>query len=186
MPLEQDTANLLSLMAEDPRKDAEYDEFLRACWTVAQRNAGLVFTNDVRALLSDQHGELTIFPRQFSAYFCRATGKGGPLVKTERWATCTDPKKKNSGRPQPVRRWVGEPLQHSSASVVPPALAATKAPHASPLADSAHPRAESAPSVLPCDYTKGTPGRVAPSGQAGDSGRFASGHLDLSPEPPSG
>lgn len=119
--IDQHTADTLHLMAGDPRKEREYRDFLAACWKASQANDGLVNTNDVRAFMSDEHGELEIHPRQFSAFFCRATAKDGPLRKTGKWAICHDPKRKNSGRPQPVRRWVGPPPQTSPPVAQPPA-----------------------------------------------------------------
>lgn len=105
-PINQPTADTLHLIAGDPRKEAEYASFLEACHRVAEGNRGLVHVNAVRVLLSNDYG-LVIEPRRYSAFWCRATAKGGPLAKTGEWATCVHPK--NGGRPQPVRRWTGPP-----------------------------------------------------------------------------
>lgn len=106
-PISTHTADTLHLISGDPRKDEQYALFLAAAWQCAQENDGLVLTNRVRELLTDANGDLLIFPRLLSALYCRATAKGGPLQKTGGWQVCHDPRKKNDGRPQHVRRWVG-------------------------------------------------------------------------------
>lgn len=104
--VDDDTQDLLSLIADDPRLADDYDRFLSACRFVAEGNCGLVYVNAVRAILTNRHG-LTIEPRRLSAFWNKATGAGRPMLKTGDWEVCEGSDSRNDGRPQPVRRWVG-------------------------------------------------------------------------------
>ena len=99
-PVDDDTADLLSLVAED----AGYAEFLRICKHVADNNDGIVSVQKVRDLVRSQGIEF--LPRTYSAYWSRSCRKGGPMVTTMQWDVCTDRAGKNSGKPQRLRRWV--------------------------------------------------------------------------------
>jgi len=117
-PVDDDTADLLGLIADDPRVADDYALFLRACEDAAGMNmAGLVYVNTVRALLTDAWDCLVIEPRRLSAFWNKATGRGKPMLKltedearelgVEWWQICKGSGSGNDGRPQPVRRWVG-------------------------------------------------------------------------------
>jgi len=105
-PVDDDTADLLGLIADDPRVADDYALFLDACKTAALHD-GLVRVNEVRELLTDRWGCLVIEPRRLSAFWAKSTGRGKPMVKTGDWAVCKGSGSGNDGRPQPVRRWVG-------------------------------------------------------------------------------
>lgn len=104
-PVGDDTQDLLSLIADDPRVERDYEWFLNAC-RVAAIPDGLVYVNEVRRLLTNHHGQLDIEPRRLSAFWNKATGRGKPMVKTGDWQICAGSGSGNDGRPQPVRRWV--------------------------------------------------------------------------------
>lgn len=106
-PVDGDTQDLLSLIADDPRVEADYKRFLEACETVADWEGGLVYVNAVRDYLTNPNGALVIHPQRLSAFWNKATGKGKPMVKTGDWQICQGSGSGNDGRPQPVRRWVG-------------------------------------------------------------------------------
>lgn len=116
---DQATLDTLALMADDPRVATDYDRFLAACEEVARHDQHrLVRVNAVRARLTDGNGDLTITPRRLSAFWNKATRQGGAMVKlTEleardlgvlRWDPCEGSPSGNDGKPQPVRRWLGE------------------------------------------------------------------------------
>ena len=106
---DDDTLDLLSLIADDPRVEADYRRFLDACQRAARWNDGLVHVNTVRSLLTNPHnGDLTIEPRRLSAFWNKATGDGRPMRRTGEWEICSGSSSGNDGRPQPVRRWHGE------------------------------------------------------------------------------
>jgi hypothetical protein len=98
--------DLLDLIANDPRLDPKYLQFLAACQNAA-RNGNRVYINDVRALMSNEYG-LIVEPRTYSAFWSRAARRGGPLQRIHgEWAMSKDTRGRNSGKPQPVYRWVG-------------------------------------------------------------------------------
>ena len=104
--VDDDTADLLGLIAEDPRKDDEYALFLRACWQDAMAHGHYVSVQRVRRRMSNEHG-LIVHPRTYSAFWSRACAKGGPMVTTVEWDLNDDKRGKNSGKPQRLRKWVG-------------------------------------------------------------------------------
>ena len=100
--VDDDTATLLDFIADDP----DYTRFLRLCKLAADQNDGMVSVQAVRALVAAYGVDIT--PRRYSAFWSRACAKGGPMVTTTQWDICDDRKGKNSGKPQRLRRWVGE------------------------------------------------------------------------------
>ena len=110
-PVDEPTADLLSLIADDLRKDTLYTRFLRACETDHELE-GYVSVNRVRRRLSNEYG-LIIEPRLYSSFWAKATGKNGPMVKMtsaddpEPWDICKGSGSGNDGKPQRKRKWVG-------------------------------------------------------------------------------
>jgi hypothetical protein len=98
-------ASLLDLIGNDPRHDDEYERFVWACWAVGAMDRGRVSINRVRGHLSNAYG-LTIDPRRYSSFWRRAR-LDGHLERTGDWETNTDAKGRNSGKPQPVYKWIG-------------------------------------------------------------------------------
>jgi hypothetical protein len=98
-------ASLLDLIGNDPRHDDEYDQFLYSCLLVARGADGRVSINHVRNVMANDWG-LTIDPRRYSSFWRRAR-LDGHLERTGDWETNTDAKGRNSGKPQPVYRWIG-------------------------------------------------------------------------------
>ena len=108
-PVDDETADLLALVAAGPLagNDAE-ERFLRACEVDAALH-GFVSVNRVRAALSNEHG-LTIEPHQFSALWSANTGRGKAMVKAEgddAWEICKGSPSGNDGKPYRKRKWVG-------------------------------------------------------------------------------
>lgn len=106
-PVDDDTQDLLALVASDPRKADDYTTFLDACRRDAMANGGQVSVNRVRELMSNHYG-LTIHSQTYSSFWNRATGTSGPMVTTKDWDVCNDKRSGNGGKPQRFRRWVGE------------------------------------------------------------------------------
>lgn len=98
--VDEPTADLLSLVADD----SDYDRWLLVVRTVAICNGGRVSVNSVRRFCAEQG--LDFNPRRYSAFWNRATSKGGPLVNTDEWEVCESTEGRNGGKPQRVRRWV--------------------------------------------------------------------------------
>ncbi len=94
---DEETHDLLTLLAMDERHERDYDRFLAACRADADAHAGQVSVNRVRSLLSNQYG-LDVEPRRYSSYWQRAT-KAAVLVNTGEWETCTDTRGRNVGKP---------------------------------------------------------------------------------------
>lgn len=105
-PVDHGTADLLDLIAEDHRVDHDYRTFLDACSMAAAGERGIVRVNVVRAVLTDDNGDLTVRPQRLSAFWRKAE-LDGHLERTGEWAICQGSTSGNNGRPQPVRRWVG-------------------------------------------------------------------------------
>jgi hypothetical protein len=111
LPVDDDTADLLALVADEHRiPGADVPAlFLAACKRDADAHGGLVSVNRVRALLADAD----IPPRRYSALWAHFTGIGKPMVKAIRpdlepvWETCKGSTSGNDGRPFQLRRWVG-------------------------------------------------------------------------------
>lgn len=105
-PVDDNTSDLLELIGSDQRKADDYAAFLRACEADAECH-GYVSVNRVRKRLSNEYG-LTIHPQTYAAFWNKSTGKGRPMrVIRGDWETCDDSRGRNSGKPQPKRRWVG-------------------------------------------------------------------------------
>lgn len=103
-PVDDDTASLLDLIAEDPRVEHDYRLFLNACEEVALGH-GIVTVNAVRSLLTATNGDLRIRPQRLSAFWRKAE-LDGHLARTGEWDICQGSGSGNNGRPQPRRRWV--------------------------------------------------------------------------------
>lgn len=105
-PADDETQDLLSLIANDPRHAEDEQRFLDACQSDARDHGGIVSVNRVRSLLTNRHG-LTIEPRRLSALWNAHTGRGKAMVTTGDWETCQGSSSGNDGRPFRLRRWVG-------------------------------------------------------------------------------
>ena len=104
-PVDEPTSDLLSLIADDPRVDHEYQTFLDAAANCARIHNGLVYVNFVRDVLTNADGQLMIRPQRLSAFWNKAS-RDGHMVRTGDWDICEGSGSGNDGRPQPVRRWV--------------------------------------------------------------------------------
>lgn len=102
---ELNQGDLLDLLANDPRKDLDYRAFLDACRNEATITLGVVSINGVRWWMTNRYG-YTVEPRRYSTFWRRAR-LDGHLERTGDYETNTDTRGRNSGKPQPVYRWVG-------------------------------------------------------------------------------
>lgn len=94
----------LDLIANDPRKEADWQKFIRACQTDAECY-GLISVQRVRAAMSNQYG-LTVHPQTYASFWARAT-RDGLMVTTEQFDRCTHKATGNGGKVQFLRRWIG-------------------------------------------------------------------------------
>lgn len=97
-PVDADTKAVIDLVATDWNAAHDWSLFKRACYKAANTDGGRVDPNTVRGLLSNEYG-LTIEPRRYSAFWSRAAGRDGFLVK-DGWVVNEDKRGKNAGRPQ--------------------------------------------------------------------------------------
>lgn len=98
-PVTEQTGSLLDLLANDPRKEDDYDRFVAALRSCV--HGGWVSMNDVRTALSNEYG-LTIQPQRFSSLYRRAC-KDGLLrwyPRPEFYDVNADKRAGNAGRPQ--------------------------------------------------------------------------------------
>lgn len=102
--MDADTYDLLTLIADDPRHEDDYVRFLAACRLCADPS-GRVDPNRVRARLSNRWG-LTIEPRRYAAFWAKACGARGPMLKLPEWVADDQPGNRN--KMLPLRQWIGE------------------------------------------------------------------------------
>lgn len=99
-PVDDDTADLLSLVANDqmhPRPAEEWAEFQR-CLTLAADNTGHIDPNRFRSWIRGQ-----VAPNRIGAFTLRAKAEG-LIVDTGEWVTSDDTEGRNAGRPCRVYR----------------------------------------------------------------------------------
>lgn len=103
-PVDDDTADLLSLVANDqlhPRPEEEWQVFCQALLRAADR--GVVRPNALRPLVRGQ-----IAPRRIGAFTNRALAEG-LLVATGEWQVSDDTEGRNGGKPCRVYRLIAHP-----------------------------------------------------------------------------
>ena len=103
-PVDDDTATLLDLLADDgsvsPSREEEWAHFLTSLRRCADRD-GLVRPNDLRPLLRDH-----VKPQRVGAFTHRALSAG--LVEyTGDWQLSDDTAGRNGGKPSRIMRWIG-------------------------------------------------------------------------------
>lgn len=102
-PLDDETADLLSLVADGPMSghaDHEWDTFVWALSRVADQD-GRINPNYLRGILRDD-----VAPRRIGAFTNRALSRG--LVEyTGEWEISDDTTGRNAGKPCRVMRWIG-------------------------------------------------------------------------------
>lgn len=99
-PVDDDTADLLSLVANDqmhPRPDHEWSEFVR-CLRLGSDVEGRIDPNNFRRLVRGG-----IAPRRIGAFTNRAKAEG-LIVDTGEWQTSDDTEGRNGGKPCRVYR----------------------------------------------------------------------------------
>ena len=101
-----DLLDLLRSIADDPTVIGELarDRIIDAMLEASNNHAGELDPNEVRTLLSNDHG-LTVNPRQLSATYSSLRQKG-TIVPTG-WTTNTDIHGGNAGKPLRTYTWVG-------------------------------------------------------------------------------
>lgn len=102
-PVDDDTVDLLTLVADEGHVSADYEwaYYLNALQNCAAVD-GLIFPNMLR-----RHVRGSVAPRRIGAFTHRALSQG--LIEwTGEWETSDDTEGRNGGRPMRVYRWVGE------------------------------------------------------------------------------
>jgi hypothetical protein len=111
-PLDDETADLLSLVA-DPERVVGRDAvaaFLAACKDDARTHGGEVSVNRVSAAL----GDAGIEHHRYSSFWSEFTGPGRLMRKAESqkgelvWEAREGSTSGNNGKPMRLRRWIGE------------------------------------------------------------------------------
>lgn len=102
-PVDADTQARVALVANDWRSDDDWQRFHAACMTASVNADQTVDPNEVRRLLTNEHG-LTIEPRRLSAFWNRAGSRDGFLDYTGVWLVNEDRAGGNYGRPIRQRR----------------------------------------------------------------------------------
>lgn len=105
-PADDETADLLGLISADYVHQLDRDKVDAAITQTARDNGGRIDANKVRALLVNERGHLTVYPRLLSARYSVLARTG--VIKADGWTTNTDTVGRNSGRPCRVWRLVGE------------------------------------------------------------------------------
>ena len=102
-PIDDDTADLLALVANDrmhPRPDEEWQRFTQAL-EAASDLSGRIDPNRLRGLLRN-----VVAPRRIGAFTNRAKAER-LIVWTGEWVESDDVEGRNGGKPCRVYRWVG-------------------------------------------------------------------------------
>lgn len=99
--VDEPTADLLSLVAEDPHPSVDHEwELFKAALKESADPAGYLSQNTVRPLITDK-----IAPRRVGPFYRRACAEG-LIHALDEWEISDDVKGKNSGRPVRKYRWV--------------------------------------------------------------------------------
>ena len=102
-PVDDDTADLLSLVANDqthPRPQEEWEFFERALRFAGVADDGRINPNALRAIVRGH-----VAPRRIGAFTIRAKAEG-LIVDTGEWVVSDDTEGRNAGRPCRVYRLV--------------------------------------------------------------------------------
>jgi hypothetical protein len=101
-PVDDETADLLALVADEGHVSADFEwaRFLVALRNAALADGGLIRPNRLRPLVRG-----TIAPRRIGAFTNRAKAEGR-IVATGEWEISDDTEGRNSGKPARVYRWV--------------------------------------------------------------------------------
>jgi len=104
--MSDDLLDLLCALAADPTfmGESARDRIIDAMLKASDNHEGALDPNQVRTLLSNDHG-LTVNPRQLSATYSSLRQKG-TIVPTG-WTTNTDINGGNAGKPLRTYTWVG-------------------------------------------------------------------------------
>lgn len=102
-PMDDDSASLLSLVADTnhPSADFEWRAFLGVLSATAGEHDGIVNPNHTRELLRG-----VVAPRRIAAFFSAAARSG--LIERAGWVESTDATGRNSGRPCRTYKWLGD------------------------------------------------------------------------------
>lgn len=97
VPVPDDTANLLQLIAGDPIHANDRRRIVRAIVAEAHSAGGRVDPNRLRARLADPHGQLTVYPRLVGAVVGCLARAG--VLEPDGYVVSTDRAGRNAGRP---------------------------------------------------------------------------------------
>lgn len=101
--VDDSTADLLSLVANDPHPSSEFEwrAFVGVLSATASLHDGRLDQNDYREQLRG-----VVAPRRIGA-FVRKACTDGLIEVTDDWSISTDTAGHNAGRPMRVYRWIG-------------------------------------------------------------------------------
>lgn len=104
-PVEEDVADLLSVLANDgtAQREQQYAAFVGILRHVAKWNGGVVSPNETRV-----HTRVEVAPQRVGPFFRRAQLEG--LLEVDGWDISDDRAGKNSGKPCRKFRWTGGDL----------------------------------------------------------------------------
>jgi hypothetical protein len=103
-PVDDATADLLSLVANDPHPSSEFEwrAFVGVLAATASLHDGRLDQNDYREQLRG-----VVAPKRIAAFHNRAIAER-LIEDTGDWSISNDKQGRNSGRPVRVRRWIGD------------------------------------------------------------------------------
>ena len=103
-PVDDSTADLLSLVANDPHPsvDFEWRAFVGVLSATASLHDNRLDPNDYREQLRG-----VVAPKRIAAFHNRAIAEH-LIENTDDWTISTDREGRNAGRPVRVRRWIGD------------------------------------------------------------------------------
>lgn len=102
-PIDDTTADLLSLVANDPHPSADFEwrAFVGVLAATASLHNGRLDQNDYREQLRG-----VVAPRRIGAFVNKAKAER-LIAETDEWSVSTDTTGRNAGRPMRIYRWIG-------------------------------------------------------------------------------
>lgn len=108
-PVDERTASLLALVAGDPVHADDRRRVLEAIQRTARDDmSDRVDPNKVRYLLTDAHGNSTVYPAVVGAVVQALARRG--VLTPDGWVVTTGSRSGNNGRPARRYRWTGGAL----------------------------------------------------------------------------
>lgn len=89
--------SLLDVVCTDPLHADDRRRVIEAILECARRNGGTVDPNHVRELLTDERGDLRVFPKVVGPTYAALARQG--RIRRVGWVVSTDTRGRNSGKP---------------------------------------------------------------------------------------